>query len=304
MTHVSLRFVRLSPIGVRTLLLLIALTLGAAASFAQITEDTVVTLTVTRPPAVGGATLPITQSFIQSPPPGGISAATAVLIMLPGNYGTIQLSPSTTTPGDGTLDVNSGHFVARSRWLFASQGFLVLTLDAATDFQLLPDGLEDQQSNPAHIIDVLQVINYARTMISTLPPNTPVWLVGTGRGAAGGAWTAGQNPSPTGPDGLVFMSPVNISGDPDSLLSAPLTTITVPTLIFSNEASVCPDTLYTGDPAVKKMLTAAPVKTNKNINDAGFPALSTDCLSLSPQGYFGIEPSTVTKISNWIISPS
>jgi hypothetical protein len=299
MTHVSLWFVRLGPISIRPLFLLAAVSLLAAASFAQITEDSVVTLTAIRSPQ---PTPPVTQSFIISPPPSGTSAS-AVLIMLPGNYGTIQLTPNPTTPGDGALDVNSGHFVARTRWLFASQGFLVLTLDAATDFQnvaLYPKGLQDQQSNPNHLADVLQVISYARTSF----PGVPVWLVGTGRGAAGAAWVAGQNLYPTGPDGLVLMSPVNISGDPDSLLSAPLATIMVPTLLFSNEASVCPDTLYTGDPAVKKMLTAAPVKANKNVNNAGFPALSTDCLSLSPQGYFGIEPSTVTKIASWINSPS
>lgn len=301
MTHVSVRFVRIGPIFFRALSLLPAISLLAAASFAQLSVDSVVTLPVARPPVTGAA--PVTQSFIQTYPPGGPAAAIAVLILLPGGDGNIQLTPIPPVPGpggDGTLDVNSGNFLVRGRWLFAAEGFAVLTLDSATDFQQLPTGLTGQQGNPAHVMDVLQVINYARTMLGV--PAVPVWLVGTSRGTAG-AWVAGgPNPPPIGPDGLVFTSPVNISGDPDSLLSAPLATIMVPTLIFNNKASTCAAALASGDPPVLKALTAAPVKANENVNNAGFPALSSACEALSPHGYFGIEPEVVTKISNWIIA--
>jgi hypothetical protein len=320
MMHLSRRLVRLGPISIRSLFLLAAVWLMATVSFAQITEDSVITLTANRPPSSGT----VTQSFILSPPPGGAGAATAVLIMLPGSDGNIHLTPNPLIPGDGTLDVNSGNFLVRTRWDFASQGFVVLTLDSATDFQnpeLYPNGLEGQQSNPNHIADVLQVISYARS-IPGLPANMPVWVVGTSRGTAG-AWVAGgnpcsspaipPNPSPVGPDGLVFTSPVNdaatvvgcvVSGDADSLLVAPLANITVPTLLFNNKMSMCQAAQYTGDPALLKALTGTTVKANQNVNDATFPALSSNCESLSPHGYFGDEPDVVTKVSNWIISPS
>jgi len=322
MTYVSRRSVRLGPVCICSLYLLATVSLLAAASFAQITEDSVVTLTVTRAP-VGGAIPPIYQSFIVSPPPGGIGAATAVLILLPGRTGNIQLTPAsivTTLPGsDGTLAVNSGNFVVRSRWLFAAEGFVVLTLNSATDFQQISTGLEGEQGSFAHVTDVLQVISYARS-IPGLPANTPVWLVGTSLGNAG-AWVAGgvpcsspaipPNPPPVGPDGLVFTSPVNtavsvsgcvVTGDVDSLLAAPLANITVPTLLFNNKMSTCASALYSGDTAVYKALIGAPAKANQNINIAGFPALSTDCEALSPHGYFGIEPTVVTRISSWIIA--
>jgi hypothetical protein len=309
MTQVSGGFVRRGSMYVRSLFPLAVVSLLAAVSFAQITEDSVITLNVTRAPVAGSP--PVTQSFIQSPPPGGAAAATAVLITLAGRTGDIQLTPTPATTHvtlDGTLDVNSGNFLVRSRWLFASRGFEVLTLDSATDFQQLPNGLIDEQGSLAHVTDVLQVIAYARS-IPGLPAGTPVWVVGTSRGTAG-AWVAGganplpttPNPPPIGPDGLVFTSPINISTDPDSLLSAPLANITVPTLIFNNKASTCADALASGDPAVLKALTAAPVKANGNVNNAGFTALSSNCESLSPHGYFGIEPDVVTKISNWIIA--
>ncbi len=308
MTHVRGRFARLGPACVRSLFLLAAVSLLATLSFAQTTEDSVMTLTVTRPPVTG--TAPVTQSLIQSPPPGGTAAATAVLILLAGRDGNIQLTPNPAVPGDGTLDVNEGNFLVRSRWDFASQGFLVLTLDSASDFQQLPNGLIGQQGNPAHITDVLQVISYGRS-IPGLPAGTPVWVVGTSRGTAG-AWVAGQNPPPVGPDGVVFTSPINTavtisggvvtSGDPDSLLAAPLANITVPTLLFNNKMSTCAGALASGDPAVLKALTGTTVKANQNVNNAGFPALSTNCEALSPHGYFGIEPDVVTKVSNWIIA--
>src|SRR5271165_3203017 len=170
----------LGRICIRSLFLLAAVWLLAPVSFAQITEDSVITLTANRGPGVIGGT----QSFIQSPPPNGISSATAVLILLTGKDGSIHLTPNPSIAGNGTLSVNSADFLVRSRWDFASQGFIVLALDSATHFQdvnQFPNGIEDQQSNPNHITDVLQVISYARS-IPGLPANTPVWLVGTSRG--------------------------------------------------------------------------------------------------------------------------
>lgn len=317
MTRACKQLSHLSSMQLRSLLVLASLLLLATTSYAQVSEDSVVTLTVSRPPVTGPS--PVTQSFIVSPPPGGVAAAKKVLILLPGRTGDIQLTPASqvaTFPGsDGTLDVNSGNFLVRSRWLLASQGFVVITLDSATDFQQLPSGLVGQQGSYAHVTDVLQVIAWARA-IPGLPANIQVWLVGTSRGTAG-AWVAGgspsvspvipPNPPPTGPDGLVFTSPINTTSDVDSLLAAPLGSITVPTLIFNNKASTCASALATGDTAVLKALTSlsttvAPLKANQNVSDAGFPALSSNCEALSPHGYFGIEPEVVTKISTWIIA--
>jgi len=292
----------LGPIRRRSLRLLASTLLLTAASLAQITEDSVVTLTATRAPVTGSP--PVYQSFIVSPPPGGAAAAKAVLIMLPGRTGNIQLTPAfltSTLPGsDATLDVNSGNFLVRSRWLFAAEGFVVLSLDAATDFQQLPNGLTFEQGSSAHVTDILQVIAWARSMITGLPAGTPVFVVGTSRGM-GGAWVAGENTPPTGPDGVVFTSPINISGDADSLLSAPLSTITVPTFIFNNKAATCANALATNDPPVIKLLTGTKVKANDNV-DGGLPSLTSDCDALSPHGYFGVEAQAVRLISNWIIA--
>lgn len=284
LTAVLLRSLRNSQ---SLLLVAVGLLLASAAS-AQ--EDSVVTLGVPRAPIVGPP--PVQESFIVSQPaPPPAPAATAVLILLPGGDGNIQLTPLVP---DGTLDINSANFLVRVRWLLASQSFVVLTLDSATDFQLLPGGLDGYQGSAAHITDILTVISYARTTY----PGLPVWVMGTSHGTAG-AFVAAADPPPTGPDGLVFTSPLNINNNVDSLLAANLPAIMVPTLLVNNKASTCPAALYTGDPAVLAKLTGAPAKANINMN-GGFPSLSTSCNALSPHGYFGVEPTTVTTIAAWI----
>jgi hypothetical protein len=289
-TRPMIRFQSLSTYS-RSFLLIAAISLLSSTSFAL--EDSVVTLTVPRAPLVGPP--PVTESFIVSESaPAPAPPATAVLILLPGGNGDIQLTPLVP---DGTLDINSSNFLVRVRWLLASQTFVVFTLNAASDFLQWANGLDGYQGSSAHITDVLQVISYARSTY----PGLPVWLVGTSHGTAG-AFVAAANLPPAGPDDLVFTSPLNVNTkppNPDSLLSANLPAIVVPTLLLNNKAATCPAALYTGDPAVLAKLTGAPARANQNLN-GGFLALSDSCDALSPHGYFGIESATVTKIRAWI----
>lgn len=281
------------------LVLAVGLLLGLQCS-AQ--TDQIYTLPTLRPPlpAYTGP-LPVTESFILTSPLPIISSTVippaGVLILLPGGNGDIQLTPfapSATVGSDGTLDINSSNFLVRSRWLFAAQHFVVITLDAATDF-IATTGLKGQQGNPAHVADVVQVIQWARTTY----PGLKVWLVGTSRGTAG-AWVASMNAPPTGPDGLVFSSPVNVISDPDGLPNATLARITVPTLLVNNLKSACSVALPAADVTVATMLTGSPEVGNFNV-DGGYPPLTSDtCGALSYHGYFGIEPITVLLISDWI----
>ena len=259
--------------------------LFAVAAFAQV--DVVQTLTVSRAPVAGLP--PVTQSFIVTAP---ATPATNIVILLPGGDGNIQLTPSGS---DGTLEINSNNFLVRSRWLFAGEGFYVITLNSATDFQLLPNGLKGEQSSAAHIADVLQVIAWARAAV----PGKPVWLVGTSRGTAGAFVAAQYSPASGGPDGLVFTSPVNVVSDPDSVLSANLANITVPVLILSNKDDTCADTPPASDVTVKKGLTSSP-KASVEMVSGGLTPLTDVCNALSDHGFFGIEDKVVKKIALWI----
>jgi hypothetical protein len=179
--------------------------------------------------------------------------------------------------------------------LFGGQNLYVITPDAATDFYRLPNGLMDQQGSGAHITDILQLIAWARSTV----PGVPVWVVGTRRGTAGAFVAALYDPGAGGPDGLVFASPVT-STDPDSVLSANLAAITVPTLIINNSDNMCNGTLPSSDPAVKQALTSSPKVAIEMVTGDSFTPLTDQCKDLSPHGFFGIEPKTVKKIASWI----
>ncbi|HXX19096.1 MAG TPA: hypothetical protein VEJ46_06805 [Candidatus Acidoferrum sp.] len=264
-----------------------AVLVGAAVSSASVV-DVVYTLLVTRVPVIGGP--PVTQSFIATAP---TASPTAVVILLAGGSGEIQL---TAYGSDGTLDVNSSNFLVRSRWLFGGQNLYVITLDAAADFYRLPNGLIGQQSNAAHITDILQVIAWARSTV----PGVPVWVVGTSRGTAGAFVAALYSPGSGGPDGLVFASPLTSSTDPDSVLAANLAAITVPVLIINNTDETCTGTLPSTDPGVKTAPTSSPKVSVEFVTGDSFTPLTDQCNGLSPHGFFGIEPHTVKKIANWI----
>jgi hypothetical protein len=259
--------------------------------------DSVTTLCITDRSAVGGYTGPLTQSFILTKP---LTFSGNVVILLDGGDGNIQLTPATAGCPEtttGSLDINSSNFLVRTRWLFASDGCVVITLDEASDFKATI-GLVDHQSDPNHLTDILQVISWARANYS----GSNVWVVGTSRATAG-AFLAALNPAPAGPDGLVFTSPVNDAGDPDSLLRIsgnPLPLIKVPTLVTSNPADACPASTPSRDTSVVGMLISAPV-TGYLSFPGGNPPLTDPCDGLSAHGYFGIEPSTVNSIVQWII---
>jgi len=269
-----------------SLAILVVCLLLTTTAFAQV--DVVQTLTVTRPPVTGPT--PVTQSFIVTAPPG---TPTAVVILLPGGDGNIQLTPAGS---DGTLDINSNNFLVRSRWLFAGHGFYTITLNSASDFQLLPDGLKDEQGSAAHVTDVLQVIAWARTA----EPGLPVWLVGTSRGTAGAFVAAQYGPGLGGPDGLVFTSPVNSSTDPDSLLAANLSAITVPVLLLGDSGDSCASTLPAGNATVKGALASSPKVHNEILPSGDLVPLTDSCNALSDHGFFGLEDKAVRRIAVWI----
>lgn len=200
-----------------------------------------------------------------------------------------------TTPSNFALDITSSNFLVRSRWLFAGQNFYVISLDAASDFQLLPNGLQGQQGTAAHVSDVLQVINFIRSTHPTLP----VWVIGTSRGTAG-AFAAGANPPPVGPDGLVFTDSINSATDPDSLLKANLPGIVVPVLFLEDAGNTCTGTLASGNGAVVKLLTSSPLVKRESVPAGGLVPLTDNCKNLSDHGFFGREDEAVQKTAAWI----
>ena len=277
-----------------TAALLATILLAGGTAFAQVPQadsaDVVQTLLLSRAPVSNPAPPVLSESFIVTPTPN----PTAIAILLPGGAGLIGLAPNGT--GGGTLDVNSHGFLVRSRYLFAGHNLDVITLDAATDFYLLPDGLADQQGSAAHISDILAVIAWARSKA----PGLPVWIVGTSRGT-GGAFVAGlYSPAQGGPDGLVLAASVNDANDPDSLLTVNLTGITVPVLLINDAGSTCSLATTAGEKPVLKALKHSPRKGIESVASGKLTALTDNCSALSDHGFFGIEDTTVNDIAVWM----
>ena len=269
---------------------ILAATLLCGAALAQLPPvDVVQTLALSRMPVSSPPPPVLSESFIVTAPP----VPTAIVILIPGGKGLIQLTPNGT---DGTLEVNSNNFLVRTRWLFAGHNFYTITLDAATDFYLLPQGLTDQQGSAAHVSDILAVIAWARSAM----PGLPVWVVGTSRGTGGAFVAASYSPTLGGPDGLVFASSINDSTDPDSLFMATLANITVPVLLINDVGNTCTGTTTAGQPAVLKALKMSPRKSGEQLPSGGLTALTDSCHALSDHGFFGVEDTAVRKIALWM----
>jgi hypothetical protein len=276
--------------------------------------DSVTTLAITRSP-VGSYTGTLQQNFILTNPATAGITPTPVVILLPGGDGNIHLYPLNSTVvlqdgsgpfPNGSLHINSSNFLVRSRWYFASRGFVTITLDAATDFKASSTGLTGQQGSTAHVTDVLQVIAWARTNY----PGLPVWVIGTSRGPAGAFVAAAYSPTAGGPDGLVFTSPLNTSTtDPDSLANTAtltLSAIGVPTLLVGDVNDTCAASNPLSNATIAASLTGVPtvdvgVLTVGSLTMVVDPPLTGPCNALSYHGFFGIEASTVNSIGQWIL---
>jgi len=184
----------------------------------------------------------------------------------------------------------------RSRYLFAGHNLDTITLDAATDFYLLPDGLAGYEGSAAHVSDILTVISWARSKA----PGLPVWIVGTSRGT-GGAFVAGSySPVQGGPDGLVLAASVNDADDPDSVLAVNLAGITVPVLLINDAGSTCSLATSAAEKTVLKGLKNSPRKSIESVASGKLTALTDNCNGLSDHGFFGIEDTAVSDITVWI----
>jgi hypothetical protein len=277
-----------------TVALLATILLVGGTAFAQVplsdSVDVVQTLLLTRAPVSSPPPAVLSESFIVTPTP----TPTAIAILLPGGAGLIGLVPDGT--GGGTLDVNSHNFVVRNRYLFAGHNLDTITLDAATDFYLLANGLAGNEGSAAHVSDILTVISWARSKA----PGLPVWIVGTSRGT-GGAFVAGEySPAQGGPDGLVLAASVNDTNDPDSLLAVNLAGITVPVLLINDAGSTCSIATSAGEKPVLKALKNSPRKSIESVLSGKLTALTDNCSSLSDHGFFGIEDTAVSDITVWM----
>ena len=251
--------------------------------------DTVVTLDRDRGPVdCATSTDPVEQSYILIEVPDAIAS----LVLFVGGGGGLFIE-------NWQLHINATNFLSRSRHLFASFGFNVAVIDAATDFLSCEFRLCGWRLSSEHVSDINAVIQDLRERYTDLP----VWVIGTSRGTISAAQAAAVLPPESrGPDGLVLTSSVTRPAPVPNHLSVfdvDLENITVPTLIITHKQDECWVTPPDDTKAIKERLGSVSTVHTHGYN-GGFEALSSPCQALSYHGYIGIEPKVVNDIAEWI----
>jgi dienelactone hydrolase len=206
--------------------------------------------------------------------------------------------------GDGRLNlpiypqnIGSTNFLARTRYHFAAEGYIVALVDAASDF-LEHDGLTGHRLpnmpyGGQYLLDLAAVMGNLRSRY----PDLPLWAVGTSRGTISAAVAAAYASLP--PDGIVLTSPLtgpSVNGD---LQDVDLESVHIPALIVTHWDDACSVTKPEDVRALKNRFAASPRVQVRYFNGGSAP-LSNPCDPLSGHGFFGVEQEVIEAISRWI----
>jgi hypothetical protein len=216
---------------------------------------------------------------------------TAVLMLFVGGNGKLGLAP-------GQLNTGSTNFVARTRYHFAAERYVVALVDAASDFLDLGEGLAGhrqphQPHGDKYIVDLTAVMSDLRARY----PALPLWAVGTSRGTIGAA-VAGAHVAPP-PDGIVLTAPLTGPSATGDLQTVDLELIGVPVLIATHRDDACPVTQAEDAKRLRRRLGSAPSVQVLTFHGGSAP-LSGPCDPLAPHGFFGVEQKVIEAVAGWI----
>jgi hypothetical protein len=228
----------------------------------------------------------------------------AVLMLFVGGDGRLNLTLTQQNTG-------STNFLARTRYHFAAEGYVVALVDAASDFLvhdhppttdangflhgsgLSGHRLPDRLYGDSYLQDLAAVMNDLRVRY----PSLPLWAVGTSRGTLSAA-VAGANVSPP-PDGIVLTSSLTGPSAMGDLEGVNLESIVVPVLIVTHRDDACAVTSPDDSKTLKTRFSASP-RVQVHVFNGGSAPLSNPCDPLSAHGYFGIEQKVIDAITKWI----
>ena len=228
----------------------------------------------------------------------------AVLMLFVGGDGRLNLSLTQQNTG-------STNFLARTRYHFAAEGYVVALVDAASDFLvhdhppttdangflhgsgLSGHRLPDRLYGDSYLQDLAAVMNDLRVRY----PSLPLWAVGTSRGTLSAA-VAAANVSPP-PDGIVLTSSLTGPSAMGDLEGVNLESIVVPVLIVTHRDDACSVTKPDDSKILKRRFVASP-RVQVHVFNGGSAPLSNSCDPLTAHGYFGIEQKVIDAITKWI----
>jgi hypothetical protein len=216
---------------------------------------------------------------------------TAVLMLFVGGNGKLNLAP-------GQQNTGSTNFVARTRYHFAAERYVVALVDAASDFLDLGEGLAGhrqphQPLGDKYVLDLAAVMGDLRARY----PALPLWAVGTSRGTIGAAVAAAHVAPP--PDGVVLTAPLTGPSAVGDLQTVDLELIGVPVLVAAHRDDACPVSMPEDARSLKRRLASSP-RVRVMIFHGGSSPLSGPCDPLAPHGFFGIEQKVSEAVTDWI----
>jgi alpha-beta hydrolase superfamily lysophospholipase len=205
----------------------------------------------------------------------------AVVVLFAGGDGVLALESS------GRFARLGGNFLLRMRETWLRHGFAVAIPDQPTDGSRMGAG------DPA----VLRAVTaHVRTQT-----DAPIWLVGTSMGSVRAAWGAARLRADE-IAGLVLTSSVSRPGgrlSTETVFSADLDRVVVPTLVVSHRGDRCFVTPPSDANEIRRALTRAP-RTEVIMIEGGAPPQSDACEAYAEHGFLGIEVQVVDRIAAWI----
>ena len=231
-------------------------------------------------------------------------ATKAVLMLFIGGDGRIGMAP-------GQQNIGSPNFLARTRYHFAAEGYVVAVVDAASDFLAHNHPNANNQGSPhatglkghrlperLHGDKYLQDLTAVSNDLRARYPGLPLWAVGTSRGTVAAAVLgAVVNPPP---DGLVLTATVTGPDPFENVHDVDLSAIRAPVLIVSHLRDECPTTPADGSKALRQRLVSSSRVQALTFNGGSTNPLTDPCDPLSPHGFFGVEQPVIEAITRWI----
>jgi pimeloyl-ACP methyl ester carboxylesterase len=212
----------------------------------------------------------------------------AAVILFAGGNGGLQISP------DGSIKLEKGNFLVRTRQLFAESGLLAVVVDAPSDHQS-PPYLADFRQRPEHAADIKAVIKWVRQQAKV-----PVWLVGTSRGTQSAAYVATELNGPEGPYGLVLTSTILIDDKERPVPAMPLNKLRIPVLVVHHEQDGCSHSPFKDIPKLMEKISNTPKK--QLLTFAGGESRGDPCEAQAYHGFNGLDREVVTQIAQWILA--
>jgi pimeloyl-ACP methyl ester carboxylesterase len=209
------------------------------------------------------------------------SPAHGTIVMLPGGAGEVDIDAQ----GDF---LHGKNFVVRTRNLWNANGYAVIIPDAFKNANM-----RGIRSSPQYAEVVSELVGYAHKQAPG-----PVFLLGTSQGSIA-AMNGASHLLQGQIAGVVLTESVSRQGGShETVFDAHPELVNVPALVVANRDDAC--RVAPPDDAAKIAAAMTHSPQVKVIYVSGGVLRSTDCGSLSPHGYYGIEQSVVDAIVAWM----